>query len=354
MNVARQRLFNQHIARATLEKPSDVVGWLGAVQAQDYLGALWAVGLRTRNATEADIEKAIADKTIVRTWPLRGTLHFVAAEDVRWILGLLTPRVIAGSAGRRQQLGLDDAIFARSKELFVSALQGGKQLPRDAMYGLLEAAHISTAGGRGLHILWRLAHDGILCFGARKGKQQTFALLDEWAPAAKTMERDGALAELARRYVTSHGPATLQDFVWWSGLTTADARAGLEMAKPHLVQEVIEGQTYWLPSSMPTAKNASSTAYLLPAFDEYTVAYKDRSAVLDPLYAKQANSVNGILSPTIVINGQVVGTWKRTLKKGSVVITPSPFTKLKKAEKHALTTAAHQYGAFLELPVMLA
>jgi hypothetical protein len=354
LNVAHHRLANQHIAKATFEKPSDVVAWLGAVQAQDYLGALWAVGLRTRNATEQEIEGAIADRTIVRTWPLRGTLHFVAAADVRWILELLTPRIIAGSAGRRRQLDLDEATFARSKELFVSVLQGGQQLPRDAMYGLLEAAHISTAGGRGLHILWRLALEGILCFGARKGKQQTFALLDDWVPAARTKERDEALAELARRYFTSHGPATLQDFVWWSGLTAADARAGLEMAKPHLAQEVIAGQTYWLSSSLPTGKGSSPPAYLLPAFDEYTVAYKDRSAVLDPLVAERANSRNGILSPTIVINGQVVGTWKRALKKGTVVITPRPFSLLKKAEKHALTAAAHQYSAFLELPAVLA
>ncbi len=202
--------------------------------------------------------------------------------------------------------------------------------------------------------MWRLAQAGLICFGAREGKQQTFVLLDEWAPNAKSIERDEALAELARRYFTSHGPATVQDFMWWSGLVATDALAGLEMVKPHLAQEVSDGQTYWLSSFMPTAKDASPTAYLLPAYDEYTVAYKDRSAVLNPLYAKRANSGNGSFSPTIVIDGQVVGTWKRTLKKGSVVITPSPFTLLKKAEKHAFTMAARQYGAFLELPVVLA
>ncbi len=337
----------------TLENPTQVVGWLGAVQAQDYLGALWAVGLRTRNANEENVKRAIVDKTIVRTWPMRGTLHFVAAADVRWMLDLLTPRIIASRARLYKQLELDDQIFARIKELFVSALQGGKQLPRDAMYGLLEAADISTTGGRGLHILSRLAQEGIICFGTREGKQQTFALLDEWAPKAKRMARDEALAELARRYFTSHGPATLQDFVWWSGLRTADARAGLEMAKPHLVQEVIDGQTYWLASSMPTAKDASPTAYLLPAFDEYTVAYKDRSAVLNPLYAKQVNTGNGIFFPTIVIDGQIVGTWKRTLKKSAVVITPSPFTKLNEAETRAFAAAASRYGEFLDQSVVL-
>jgi winged helix DNA-binding protein len=352
-NISRHRLHNQHIAGAAFEKPSDAVGWLGAVQAQDYLGALWAVGLRTQNATEADIERAIADKAIVRTWPLRGTLHFVAAADVRWMLELLTPRVVAGDTRRlQQQFDLDEAIFARSRKVIVRALRGGQQLSRKAIYQALEAAGISAAGQRGLHILQRLAQEGVICFGARIGKQQTFALLDEWVPNVKRMERDEALAELARRYFTSHGPATAQDFTWWSGLAATEALAGLEMVKPHLVQEVIDGQTYWFPSSLPTAKEAAPTAYLLPAYDEYTVAYKDRSAVLSPLHARRADAGYGISRPTMVIHGQVVGTWKRILKKGSVVITPSPFTSLTKAEQHAFTLAARQYGAFLGLPVV--
>ena len=352
-NIPHWRLCNQRIASTTFENPAEVVGWLGAVQAQDYLGALWAVGLRTRNATETDIERALADKTIIRTWPMRGTLHFVAAADVRWMLELLTPRIIAGIARRSLLLDLDDSILARSKELIARSLEGGHQLRRDAIYKLLERARISTAGGRGLHILGRLAHDGFLCFGAREGKQQTFALLAEWAPAAKSMARDAALAELARRYFTSHGPATLQDFVWWSGLKMADARAGVEMARPHLVKEIIDDQTYWLHSSMPTAKDASPTVYLLPPFDEYTVAYKDRSAVLDPMYAKQVNAGNGIFSSVIVAGGQVVGTWKRALKKNSLVITPSPFAKLSKAETRGLGEAANRYGEFLGAPVEL-
>ncbi len=350
-DVAHQRLHNQHISRATFDKPGEVVAWLGAVQAQDYLGALWALGLRMKNAIEADIEQALADKTIVRTWPMRGTLHFVAAADVRWMLELLTPRISAQRL--HQHFGLDEATFGRCKEVLAGALQGGRQLTRPAMYERLEAAHISTAEGRGLHILSRLAQDGIICFGAREGKQQTFALLAEWAPTAKTMARDEALAELARRYFTSHGPATLQDFVWWSGLRVADARAGLEMAKPHLAQEVIDGKIYWLSSSMPAAKEASPTAYLLPPFDEYTVAYKDRSAVLDPLYAKQVTYGYGIFNPLIVVDGQVVGTWKRALKKDALVITPTLFAKLNKAETRAFHAAASRYGKFLNASVLV-
>ena len=351
-DIARLRLHNQHIAGARFEKPDEVIAWLGAVQAQDYFGALWAGGLRMRHAVEADIEQALADRTIIRTWPMRGTLHFVAAADIRWMLELLTPRIVTNNAQLLiRRFDLDEGAFARSKDLFARALQGGKRLTRNALYDVLEAGGVS-ASERGRHILCRLAQDGFICFGAREGKQQTFALLDEWAPNAKRMARDESLAEIAKRYFTSHGPATLQDFTWWSGLTRADAIAGIEMAKRSLAQEAINGQTYWLASSTPTTKDPSPSAYLLPAFDEYTVAYKDRSSVLDPKYTKQANSGNGTLYPVIAIDGQVVGTWKRALKKDTLVITPSLFTKLKSADTHAIAEAANRYGKFLGASVV--
>ncbi|MBI5304149.1 MAG: AlkZ family DNA glycosylase [Chloroflexi bacterium] len=353
-NIARERLHNQLIANPTFDKSSDVVNWFGALQAQDYLGALWAVGLRTQDANEKEIEQALANRTIVRTWPMRGTLHFVAADDVRWMLALLTPRVIAGSASRWKQLELDEATFSRSRKTIERALQGGKQLEREEMYQVLESTHISTTGQRGIHILGRLAQEGVICFGARAGKQHTFVLLDEWVPKSKRMERDAALTELAKRYFTSHGPATLQDFVWWSGLATNDAREGLELAKARLTQEVVAGQTYWFSAATPITKTKPQTAsaYLLPGFDEYLVGYKDRSAVLDPLYVMQTNAGGGMLNPTIVVNGQVIGTWKRTLQKDTVVITPSWFAAPKKSDQRMLK-AARQYGAFLGLSAML-
>lgn len=352
--IARRRLTNHHIGGTMSERPSDVVRWMGIVQAQDYLGALWAIGLRKQGSVEAGVEQALADRSIVRTWPARGTLHFVAAEDVRWILELLAPRVIAGSAGRYRQLGLDEATFARSREIFIAALQGGRQLARAAMYRVLESASISTAGQRGIHILSRLAQEGVLCFGARQGKEQTFTLLAEWIPPTETKTRAEALAELTRRYFASHGPAMVQDFVWWSGLTMADARAGLELAKPHLLQEVIDDQAYWLPSSAPRINDVPPTACLLPAFDEYLVGYKDRSAILEPAYVRQTNAGGGMLSPTILIDGQVVGTWKRTLKKGTVVVAPNWFTGSTAYQVEAFADAAARYGAFLGLPVVLA
>lgn len=351
LQIAHQRLSNQHITAKPFDKPSDLVAWMGFVQAQDYLGALWALGLRLGNATEPSIEQALSDRSIVRTWPARGTLHFVAAPDVRWMLELLAPRMIARAAGRYRQLGLDEDTFAQSRIAFSKALKGGNQLPRNAMAQVLESAHISTAGQRGIHILGRMAQEGLICFGPRQGKQHTFVLFEEWLKPVKSMPRDQALGELARRYFTSHGPALLQDFVWWSGLTTADAKTGLEIAGPELELLEVKGRSYWRSRATTGKPDAPAVAHLLPAFDEYLVGYTDRSAVLDPLYVKQANAGGGILNPTIVIDGLVVGTWKRVLKKESVVITPTWFSKPSDAQKSTLAQAAHLYGAFLDLGV---
>jgi len=354
LDIAHRRLYRHHIAGGGLRSAADVVALMGAVQAQDYPGSLWAVGLRMRAAVERDIEQALADRTIIRTWPMRGTLHFVAAADIRWMLELLTPRIVAANARRlRRDFGLDEAVFARCKKVLTAALQDGKQLSRNATYRVLDAARISPAEGRGLHILWRLAQDGVICFGARDGNQQTFALLDEWAPPAGTMKRDEALSELTRRYFSGHGPATLQDFVWWSGLATADARAGIEMVKGELKEEKIGGQSYWFSSSIRAPKPKPPAANLLPAYDEYTVGYRDRSAVFNPVYAKNRNHGYAIFNPTIVVDGQIVGTWKRALDGDSVVVIPSYFTRLTRDQIRAVGVTAKRYGTFLNRQAIL-
>jgi hypothetical protein len=352
--IAARRLANQHIAAASLQNPADVVASLGAVQAQDYPGGLWAVGLRTLNGTEALVERALADRTILRTWPMRGTLHFIAARDARWMLDLLASRVIASAAPRWRQLELDQAVFARSRKLVVKALEGGRQLTRPAVYALLEQAKISTDRSRGLHIVCRLALDGVICFGAREGKQQTFALLNEWAAGARTMAREESLAELAHRYFTSHGPATWRDFAWWSGLRAADARAAIQLARAHLHRDVIAAEEFWQgASSRRVTPQALTAAYLLPPFDEYTVAYKDRTAVLDPKHARHAQS-GGMLSPTIVLDGQVAATWKRTRRSDAFTITPNFFGRVTAEQAQEIGLAAKRYGRFLKLPVVVA
>lgn len=355
MNIPSQRLSNQYLARNKFENPGDVVEWLGAVQAQDYPGSLWALGQRTRDASESDVEKAIADRRIIRTWPMRGTLHFVPAADVRWMLELLTPRVISRSAGRYKQLELDERTFARSKRVLVRVLEGGKQLTRKEMYAALEAAKISVVGQRGIHILGHLAQEGLVCFSGRRGKQLTFALLDEWMPKGRNLQRDEALATLAKRYFTSHGPATLNDFAWWSGLKISEARAAVEMVQTDLLHKDIEGQVYWFPSSAAESKPqpgyAGPAALLLPVYDEYSVAYKDRGSIMNAKYANQTG--NGIFRSPIVMNGQVAGTWSRAVTKDAIVVSTNTFVKLKSSELVALKRAAARYGDFLGRSVIL-
>lgn len=345
--IGLQRLANQQIAQPLCTHPHKVVQWLGAVQAQDYLGALWAIGLRTPGATEQAIEQALAEKTIVRTWPMRGTIHFVAASDVRWMLELLTPRIVQRSKGRLAQLGLDAPTIAASAAVVTNALRRGKQIARNDLYALLEQAQIATGGQRGIHILGQLAHSQLICFGTRAGKQPTFTLLDEWAPGAKSLPRDEALATLALRYFTGHGPATLYDFMWWSGLTAVDARAGLAAATAQLGCERHNAQEYYYAQNMPAAPGRPE-AFLLPPFDEFLLGYRDRSAVLDPQHAGLvAPGSNGIFNPIIVIDGRVVGTWKRVLKRDSVTISFSSFTSSSDLDAVALTATAQCYGRFV-------
>jgi hypothetical protein len=237
--------------------------------------------------------------------------------------------------------------------VLATALEGGQQLTRSELAKAVHRAGIATDDLlRFNYILIRAELDGIICSGARRGKQFTYALLDERAPH-RALERDEALAELSRRYFMSRGPATLQDFVWWSGLATADARAGLEMIKSQLLHEVIDGQTCWFPSAAPVEKSTSPTAYLLPNYDEYVVGYTDRSAIFDASHSPKLDSRNNpLFQYIIVINGRIAGTWKRSLKKNNVLIELSPFTPLTDAENQAALVAAQRYGAFLEMQPM--
>jgi DNA glycosylase AlkZ-like len=362
--VARARLVSQQIATPSSTSPAELVAAMGAMQAQDYRAALWAVGVRLPGTAEAAVERAIAERSIVRTWPMRGTLHFVAAADVRWMLELLTPRSMAAAAGRHRQLGLDGRVFARSRELLTGALKGGRRLTRGAAREVLEQGGVSTAGQRGIHILGRLAQEGLLCLGPYEGRQQTFVLLGEWVPPGRRLARDEALAELAGRYFASHGPATVHDFAWWSGLKVADARAGLRAVQARLRHVSRKGVDYWMavdvahaPGSAATvpalpgftrAGRRSPTVYLLPAYDEYLIGYRDRSAMLDPRHDGSAPpSENGLFRPIVVVDGRVAGLWRRELTKHGVRVQTRPFVPLTAAPERAARVEAARYAAFL-------
>ena len=350
-DIGCQRLVNQRIDGEKAEKPEEVVRWLGAIQAQDYLQALWAIGLRLKFATVVDIEQAILDGKIVRTWPMRGTLHFVPPEDAKWMLKLSASRMLAKDGRRLRQLGLDEEIIERCKGLFYDALKGNKRLSRPVMMKLLEEAGISTENQRGYHILWYVSQSGLICLGPMQDKQQTFVLLDEWVPDSRDLSRVESLVELAKRYFASHGPATVHDFAWWAGLTVTEARSGLEEAMPELISERIAGKEYWTTSDAPGHMTYDESGVaLLPAFDEYLLGYKDRTAVLTVEDAPRVvPGKNGIFLPTIVLGGRVVGTWKRRLKKNSIDITLSPFTHLGSSGERAIE-AARLYSDFVGLP----
>ncbi len=330
------RLSNQQIRHPRFETPAELVRWMGAVQAQDYAGGLWAIGLRTANARESDVEDAIAARSIVRTWPMRRTLHLVPAEDVRWMLRLLASRVIRSSPGRTRALGLDDATFARSRRLLEHALAGGHRLSRQDAYAVLDRGGVSPAGQRGIHILSHLAQQGLLCYGPREGRQPTFVLLDEWVPTEPERADVDCLAGLARSYFRSHGPATVADFAWWTGLPLRDARKAVEAAGVDLEER---------PSR--TVRSRAPTAALLPPWDEYLVGYKDRAAALGHLAPDHPRLAGAIGIPLILIDGRARGAWRRALTPSQVRLSLEYWGRVTQAERHAVEAAARRYSPFL-------
>jgi hypothetical protein len=355
-DITHLRLLHQQIARPAFTTAGEVVAWLGAVQAQDYAWGLWSVGLRLTDsvaATEAVVEQALAERTIVRTWPMRRTLHIVAAADVRWMLDLLGPIGIARAATRRRQFEVDDATLARAADALTGALEGGRQLARPDALALLEANGIGTGNYRGTHILAHLAMSGLLCLGVQQGRQPAFTLLAEWVPQARRLAREESLAELARRYFTSHGPATPHDFAWWSGLGVTEARRGIALAGKALLAEEAGDVTYWLPAAgAPVMQGDAPRVHLLPGFDEYLLGYTDRSAALDPADAPKVQpGASGVFRPIVVVDGRVRGTWQRTVRAHTLRARAEPFAPLGAEEQAAFAAAAERYGQFVGMAV---
>jgi hypothetical protein len=348
-SLAERRLIAHGLTSPGFASPHEMVSRFGAVQAQEYLAALWAVGMRVARCTEADVRRAIEDRRIVRGWPMRGTLHFTAAEDTRWILELTAPRQIASAGPRSRQLELDERAYASANDAMAAALTGHKRLSRPQLFKALERAGVSPAGQRGAYLLFRAVADRVICqVGVERGKG-VYMLFDEALPSAKSLPRDAALAELALRYFASHGPATVHDFAWWSGLTVADARAGIEANSPRLILEHIDGKDYWSDASEREITVDSPVAHLLPMYDEYLVAYKDRSAVVPHGQTAPYKSGNPVFSWVILIDGRTAGTWKRTLRQDSVVVDLSPAFPLTDVQRDAVHAAARRFGEFLGL-----
>ena len=334
----------------------DVVRQLTAMQAQDFPGAKWAVGLRLPGATDSDIEDSLADGSNVRSWPLRGTLHFVAAEDLGWMLSLSADRMIKRSATIFANEGLTAKVLARAGESARGALAGGRSLSRDELYRLLQDSGVSTVGQARYHAVWYLCQTGALCLGPPNGKTQTFVLLDEWVPDPRRLERDDALGELAGRYFRSHGPATVRDFSWWSALTLTEARKGLTIARRQLAALEVDGLEYFLSPDLPgvspdlPGEPSASGTRLLPGFDEYLLGYGDRRVALADEHSPLVfPGKNGMFLPTIVVDGAVVGTWRRTATSRQVAVTAQAFEPLPARIRAAVDLAAAEYARFVGL-----
>lgn len=350
-DITRQRLYNHGLSKVMFESPKDIVAHFGAVQAQDYAGAKWALGQRLKDATEASIEQAFTDGSILRLHVLRPTWHFVAPEDIRWMLKLTAPRVHAASAYMIRNQGIDSQVIKRSQTIFEKALRDNQYLTRDELVSALKQDGIDSDNNLRFTYLVMIAElEGLLCSGPRRGKQFTYALLEDRVPPAKKLMHEESLAELARRYFTSHGPATLKDFSWWSGLTMTDAKHGIEMVKSQLESEEMDGQTYLFKEIDHLPKIKSPNVFLLPDYDEYGVGYTNRSLIYDESNNKKLDARGMFLAQYIVvIDGQIAGTWKRTLKKKLVEIELDPFKKLTGVEHQAVVKAAEKYGKFLGL-----
>jgi hypothetical protein len=345
-DIANLRLRSQQIAASESKTVKDVLSRMAAIQAQDLSMAALALGIRCPSATSAKINAAMDKGAILRTHLLRPTWHLVAADDIYWLLDLTAPYILAAQKSRHKELELSEAVFKKSAKTIEKALSKGRHLLREELLAELQQAKIPTDENRSSHLLFHAELNGIICSGKTRDNKQTYALLAERVPNKKTLSREEALATLANRYFSSRGPATLKDFINWSGLSVTDAKRAMETVKSGLLQETLNGDTYWFNSSLTLPPDDEPAVHLLPGFDEFIIAYKDRSASLPPHHTKKVVNVNGIFRPALIVNGQVKGLWRRTLLQDKVVIEIEYFEAGKRPAKKLLEQAAGKIGLF--------
>jgi hypothetical protein len=338
--LLRTRLENQKLVDTTLTRPEEVVAALGAVQAQDFTGAKWALALRMKSATDDQIDQAFAAGRILRTHILRPTWHLVVPADIRWMLALNAARLRRMNLTYGRTLGLDERILTRARVALERVLEGGTALTRDELAAALRTARIHASGQRLAHLLFDLEQQAVICSGPLRGKKMTYMLLDERVPGGRELPRDEALGVLAGRYFRSHGPATIQDFAWWSGLTVRDARLAVDIAG---VQPL---------KTSPGLQRAAAAHYLLPNYDEYFIAYKDRGAIVDPARARNLGVFTSREFPhPIIVDGRIAGSWRRTIAANGLTIELWPYETLSTRARAALGREANRYGRFLRVEV---
>ena len=353
LHITQWRLRHQHLTTRPLADPVAVVRHQGAVQAQDYGGAKWALAMRLPPTTDAALDAAFDRGEILRTHVLRPTWHFVTPADIRWMLALTGPRVHAASASRFRELGLDGKTLDRAMTALQRAMEGGRHLVREELRAALDRARVPAPDSqRFAYVMMHAELEALVCSGPRRGKQFTHALLDERAPlpaAPPPLAREDAVRELARRYFAARGPATLHDFAVWSGLTTADGRLGVEANGDLFTSAAHDGQTWWFPAGDTPRPRPDGRAHLLPNYDEYFIGFKHRGPLLERFNAHAAQPTSrDLLAHILVIDGQVAGGWRRTLGTKGVAIGLAPVVPLTRAERGAVEEEAERYGRFME------
>jgi hypothetical protein len=352
--IRRRRMCTQRLTGIPFDSPTDVVDHLTAVQAQDYHGAKWGIAQRTSGTTSSAFDDLFNGGELLRTHVLRPTWHFVRPADIRWLLALTAPRVHSANAYSYRKFELDNDTLRRSTKLLIDSLEGGQNLTRAEVGRVLEFAGIVAAGLRLGYILMHAELDGLICSGPLRGKQHTYALIDERAPAVAPIERDEALARLTFRYFDGHGPATGHDFAWWSGLTVSDAKRGVDQMRASLTYAEFEGSTYWFTENDSPGDLKGPIAHLLPNYDEYLIAFKNHSAVFDQVVLQRHDrGDDAIQAHILLLGGMVVGGWQRLLSPREAKINLSLLRPLSEREQTALSVAFKLFGQFIELPVSI-
>ncbi len=344
--IRRLRLSHSGLSHSPFTTGAEAVAHSGAVQAQDFSAAIWSLGLRIRDATASTIEDAYNDGKILRVHVLRPTWHFILPEDLRWMTALTAPGVKSMEAASNRKLGLDPNLFSKSNAAIEKALEGQGSLTRQDLKGTLADIGIMTDVQRLAHIIMQAELEGLICSGPMQGRQHTYALADERIRKSRALTRDQSLAELARRYFRSHGPAQLGDFSWWSGLSRRDAETGLDSIREDLERTLIDGKPYWSPSEDGEVIPDPPVALLLSMYDEYAIAYTDRSAISDAREIERMIVKGNAMTAVIVLYGKVAGTWEKRVKKDSIEILLNPFRELTDEEQGEVEREVERYGRF--------
>ncbi|WP_294964274.1 winged helix DNA-binding domain-containing protein [uncultured Flavobacterium sp.] len=351
--ISHYRMASQKLYQENQCSPQEIVHHFGAMQAQDYAMAKWAIGSRC-NSSEKEIEEAVNSAKIIRTHILRPTWHFVSADDIYWMLDLSAPQVKRFTASAAKKFGYDEKKLNQTNAAIEKLLTGNNHLTRDEIMQELGIKKTSNEDFLSAAIMMNAELDGLVCNGKMKGKQITYALLEERVLKPKTkLTKEEALAKLARRYFESHGPATVLDFSWWSGFAPTICQKAINAIELQLNATTIDNQTYWFGKDFSSENKFRESVHFLPAFDEILISYKTREASFTGDHQSKTFTNNGIFKPIILENGKVIGIWKRTIKKDHAKIETEFFNETENSKKEILFQAIRSFETYLDTKVVI-